>query len=155
MKKQELNYPSGNRLDFHPLQTSDIGEIGDIQLINVTKRNYMYTYNAKEWQDELGLIFYDYGARNYDAAIGRWSVIDPLAEQYRRWSPYTYAVDNPVRFIDPDGMEASDVIIRGNRSKQAVKELRKSVNVELKISRDKKIDRVKATQIEWKNNSYK
>jgi len=58
MKKQELNYPSGNRLDFHPLQTSDIGEIGDIQLINVTETEYMYRYNAKEWQDELGLNFY-------------------------------------------------------------------------------------------------
>jgi|GEM_PF-1402795 len=153
--RHEVHYPSGNRLDFHPLQTSDIGEIGDIQLINVTKTEYMYRYNSKEWQDELGLNFYDYGARNYDAAIGRWSVIDPLAEQYRRWSPYTYAVDNPVRFIDPDGMEASDVIIRGNRSKQAVKELRKSVNGELKISRDKKIGKVTATPIAGKTLSAK
>ena len=65
--------------------------------------SFAYRYNSKEYQDELGLNMYDYGARNYDPAIGRWMNIDPLAEKYTNLSPYSYVANNVVNAIDPDG----------------------------------------------------
>ena len=72
-------------------------------LEQVRKTEYQYKYNSKEWQDELGLDMYDYGARNYDPAIGRWMNMDPLAEKFVPLSPYSYVANNPIIFIDIQG----------------------------------------------------
>jgi RHS repeat-associated protein len=86
-------YPFGMR--FYPESTSNSSALA-------------FRYNGKEFESMNGLNRYDYGARMYDAQLGRWHVVDPLAEKGRRWSPYTYVFDNPMRFIDPDGMWADN-----------------------------------------------
>ncbi|WP_321438980.1 RHS repeat-associated core domain-containing protein [uncultured Bacteroides sp.] len=64
-----------------------------------------YKYNGKEFIEMHGYDVYDYGARHYYPAIGRWETVDPLCEKYYWISPYAYCLNNPVRFTDPDGRE--------------------------------------------------
>jgi len=62
-----------------------------------------YKYNGKELDTKNGLNWYDYGARHYDATLGRWHVVDPLSEKYLADTPYSYCGSNPVNRIDPNG----------------------------------------------------
>jgi len=71
----------------------------------VQTSNQPYKYNGKEMDRFQNLDLFDYGARHYDAALGRWFTVYPLAEKYYSISPYVYVANNPVRFIDPDGMD--------------------------------------------------
>ena len=62
-----------------------------------------YKYNGKEFDNKKGLNWYDYGARHYDAALGRFTTNDRFAEKYYSMSPYQYGANNPVNNIDVNG----------------------------------------------------
>jgi len=72
---------------------------------NVNAMANKFKFNGKENNPELGLNWLDFGARNYDASLGRWMGLDPLADDYYNISPYAYTANNPVYFIDPDGKQ--------------------------------------------------
>ena len=65
--------------------------------------NQAYKYNGKELDRMHGLDWYDYSARMYDAALGRFTTMDPMAEKYYSTSPYAYVENNPIRHIDING----------------------------------------------------
>jgi RHS repeat-associated protein len=90
-----------NNNDYYPF---GMQHSNNVALSGANSAAEKIKYNGKELQEELGLGWYDYQARNYDPAIGRWFNTDLLAEKSRRWSPYTYCYNNPIIFVDPDGM---------------------------------------------------
>ena len=92
--------------DYFPFGMSFESPIPHLSFKSTTTK--MHKYNVKEAQKEMTGRWYDYGARFYDAQLGRWHSVDPVAENYRRWTPYNYCVNNPMRYIDPDGMRLDE-----------------------------------------------
>jgi len=66
-----------------------------------------YRYTGQEHGPD-GLPYYDYIARQYDPALGRFLGMDELAREFPSWSPYNYVYNNPLRFVDPDGRAPDD-----------------------------------------------
>ena len=77
----------------------------DVVSANVNSVASKFKFGGKEFQDELDLDWYDFGARNYDASLGRWMNIDPLAEKFIAATPYNYTANNPVLYKDPNGKD--------------------------------------------------
>ena len=115
LKKTAISSEIVSEDNYYPFGLKHKGYNNIVTSTNIAQK---YKYNGKELQDELGLNLYDYGARNYDPALGRWMNIDPLAEQSRRWSPYNYCMNNPVYFVDPDGMSVGEGIFVNEDGKE-------------------------------------
>ena len=62
-----------------------------------------FKFGGKEFDESLGINTYDFGARNYNPDLGCWMNLDPLADNYTKYSPYSYTANNPIYFVDPDG----------------------------------------------------
>ena len=70
----------------------------------------MVLINGKELETFNNFETLDYGARMYDGQLGRWHVIDNKVEKYHAWLPYNYVLNNPLKYIDPDGQDVELII---------------------------------------------
>ncbi len=131
-----------SRLLKHPYAENKIGIAGK-------------ELQSKEFSDDSGLDIYDFGARMYDPQTGKFMMMDPLAEKYTAWSSYNYVMNNPVRFIDPDGKAVVVVVNEASGDKNAGSEQIKPVT--LLYATDGKLYRMKDVEFDEKtaNITYK
>ena len=95
-----------------------------------------YKYNGKELDSKKGLNWYDYGARHYDAALGRFTTNDRFAEKYYSMSPYQYGANNPVNNIDVNG----DTIVVNPNPNGLIDNVRMFFGFDTKYQKDVKAD---------------
>lgn len=119
---------------YYPFGMENGEEAGD--QTEVTYQDYLF--GGKEFNGKFELNMYDFGARNYDAARGQWTTMDPRAENYYSISPYAYCGNNPISRFDPNGMDwiengkTGDVEWRPDATKDQVPDGWKYIGTEYK-----------------------
>lgn len=104
--KENHYYPFGLKHSYNSTEWDFYYNIGTGTVyLSQPINKFKYQYNGKEFQSEFSLNLYDYGARMFDPAIGRWGVVDAKAEKFIKWSPYSYVLNSPLVLIDPDGKD--------------------------------------------------
>jgi len=121
--------------DYYPFGM-EIPVSGSISLYSNQRK-----YNSKELQTDADLQWYDYGARMYDPQIGRWHVVDLLADKFPALSPYQYASNNPVVCIDIDGLEGYKVTTKNIQT--GVNEVKFIFDIKVKNSTNASSDQIK------------
>jgi RHS repeat-associated protein len=111
---RKIEHGSGSTVEYY---TADIISATDYYPFgfamderNFSSSDYRFGFNGMEKDDEFTntTSHYDFGARIYDSRLGRWLAVDPLAAKYPNQSPYTFTLNSPVIFKDPDG---NDVVV--------------------------------------------
>uniref|UniRef100_UPI002FD8852C RHS repeat domain-containing protein n=1 Tax=Bacteroides uniformis TaxID=820 RepID=UPI002FD8852C len=105
-------------------------------VFGTTGNTQPYKYNGKEFDTKKGLNWYDYGARHYDAALGRFTTNDRFAEKYYSMSPYQYGANNPVNNIDVNG----DPIVVGPNPNGLIDNVKMFFGFDTKYQKDVKAD---------------
>jgi len=117
LKGQNNYYPFGLKHLNYNMEYLEFQEIEDEivlypPLSTSGKLKNRYNYNGKEFEDYLGLNVAEMDYRQYDPALGRFGVVDPLATATPDQSPYHFAFNNPVYFSDPTGLQGDGNIFR-------------------------------------------
>ena len=86
-----------------------------------------YKYNGKELDRMHGLDWYNYGARHYDAVLGRWMCVDPLAEKYPNYSSHIYCMDNPIKSVDLFGTDIWNIDVGNGKVVQKINYIGKDI----------------------------
>jgi len=81
---------------------------------------YRFGFNGMERDDDFAMGSYDFGARLYNPALGRWNARDPLESKYPNISTYTFVANSPLRYIDPDGKDIIDYLMRNKDGNYAL-----------------------------------
>jgi RHS repeat-associated protein len=124
-----------NATDYYPFGQT----IPARNLVQAGVGNYRYGFNGKENDNEVkgNGNQQDYGMRIYDPRLGRFLSVDPKVREFSYWSPYLFAANSPLKYIDIDGEGPGDVIVTKHKmhkeNGKTIIEVEASVNVKIKI----------------------